>query len=277
MIQISNQIGLGELILASITLIYVGLTYWLVRQNKEQMQTMLKQGKRERIIDLIQCIITPFIIQLETNEKLFKTRDYNWYYDPKTKEITLRMNVDYKEVKKLIIEDERDDIIFKDFLKKHNTIHYKVFFYNREISKFKEQLLNFIKIIMTSEFEDECNHIAQQAKITYVHISYSTANWIMDNLLMKKESFDIKYGPSFDKHIKNFYDDYGVYFLRKIKNNKKIIAKKNGIIDASKNLEDESKEFKMQLNRIREVYGEEYNIPKKDYNEKIDNFPLNRF
>ena len=137
--EIVQQIEIGDLILVIVTGFYVYLMYRLMKQGRTQTQLMLRQGKRERIVDLIKTIITPFIDKLGSNENTFKKRDFRWHRTPKSNIVVYPETSYLGHSFDLEVTGHREKIVLDKFFEKHSDIKKSIVSYNKETSAFKKR------------------------------------------------------------------------------------------------------------------------------------------
>lgn len=265
MVEIVQQIEIGDLILVIVTGFYVYLMYRLMKQGRTQTQLMLKQGKKERVVDLIKTIITPFIDKLGSNENTFKKRDFRWHR-PQGKIVVYPETSYLGHSFDLEVIGHREKIVLDKFFEKHSNIEKSIVSYNKKTSAFKKRLKSLIEKIFSPEFEKMCTELATKANIGTYYTPEHTIEWIFDKLVMEG---DIK-----NKHLgrhspqqREFHRDHGSELLSKVWSEKSITKEAENIVSVSKKLEAISTDLKKKLIEIREDYGEEYSIPKKEYRE----------
>lgn len=266
MVEIVQQIEIGDLILVIVTGIYVYLIYKLMKQGQTQTQLLLKQGRRERIVDLIRTIITPFIDKLESNESAFRKRDFRWYKSPEGDIIVHPEKFYISHGFGLEVAGHREKIVLNKFFKTHSNIKRSVLLYNRRMSSFKKRLKSLIEKIYSSDFEKMCNKLATKGNLSGYSFQY-TVGWVLDKLILDKDEMRNKYIGWHSKDVMDFHEKYESELLNKVKGKKPITKGVKHILSTSEKLEATSRDLKNKLIELRENYGEEYSIPEREYRE----------
>ena len=286
-VEIVNRIELGDLILSIVTLLiaiitaaYVWLTRSILKQNRRQLDIIIKDRERDKVKGMIRYFIEPLMQNIKMNKTIFNERRYKWDFRDMPalaasnsiatniiaidnenifKEILLRFELD-------IMNDSDDFKRFSmSFLKEHADIEEKIKYYTEKISIFRTEFEDLVKKIFIQHFKNDRRELLKQSEIQITDFQEDATKWVIDKLLMDKEKF-IDMRKRIDEKDKKFYQKYGDKLLDEVDNESKRLAE--NIIDLSGELEKDSIDLLGELRKAKQNYMEQHNISEHDYKEK---------
>ena len=286
-VEIVNRIELGDLILSIVTLIiaiitaaYVWLTRSILKQNRRQLDIIIKDRERDKVKGMIRYFIEPLMQNIKMNKTIFNERRYKWDFRDMpaptasnsiaTNIIAIDSENTFKEILlrfRLDIMNDSDDFkrFSMSFLKEHADIEEKIKYYTEKISIFRMEFEDLVKKIFTQHFKNDHKELLKQSEIQITDFQEDATKWVIDKLLMDKEKF-IDMRKRIDEKDKKFYQKYGGKLLDEVDNESKRLAE--NIIDLSGELEKDSIDLLGELRKAKQNYMEQHNISEHDYKEK---------
>jgi hypothetical protein len=286
-VEIVNRIELGDLILSIVTLIiaiitaaYVWLTRSILKQNRRQLDIIIKDRERDKVKGMIRYFIEPLMQNIKMNKTIFNERRYKWDFRDMpaptasnsiaTNVIAIDSENTFKEIRlrfRLDIMNDSDDFkrFSMSFLKEHADIEEKIKYYTEKISIFRTEFEDLVKKIFTQHFKNDHRELLKQSEIQITDFQEDAMKWVIDKLLMDKEKF-IDMRKRIDEKDKKFYQKYGDKLLDEVDNKSKRLAE--NIIDLSGELEKDSIDLLGELRKAKQNYMEQHNISEPDYKEK---------
>lgn len=286
-VEIVNRIELGDLILSIVTLIiaiitaaYVWLTRSILKQNRRQLDIIIKDRERDKVKGMIRYFIEPLMQNIKINKTIFNERRYKWDFrdmpaptasnSRATNIIAIDSENTFKEILlrfRLDIMNDSDDFkrFSMSFLKEHADIEEKIKYYTEKISIFRTEFEDLVKKIFTPHFKNDHRELLKQSEIQITDFQEDATKWVIDKLLMDKEKF-IDMRKRIDGKDKKFYQKYGDKLLDEVDNESKRLAE--NIIDLSGELEKDSIDLLGELRKAKQNYMEQHNISEHDYKEK---------
>ncbi|MDD4898921.1 MAG: hypothetical protein PHY70_06035 [Methanocellales archaeon] len=233
-------------------------------QASKQTDIMRKEGKRRYIVELMKCIIAPLIDDLKREIKSIEKREYEWMHEGSFGE----RNLSARNIKKLVVKPE---ILLNDLKRDFPDLNRKIEDHDNRCQILQEKLKSLDESIYTPAFEKECHertteyskkHLKPDPKFLLTPDIESSpiafVGYIIDNR--------VKLFPGDKFH--DFWEEYGAEFLQ-IRNREDIKAKIDEIGRIADGLKLISQELKKDLEKLRDSYRQEYDIPIGEFDESL--------
>jgi len=215
---------------------------------RQQLEMIIKERERPRIIELIQHVLSPLVhsllIAIERHES---------------------GEIDYCEE---LMVTSLDEEYFRDFIRKFPQFGEKIKKFNEITKVVNAKIDDLIQEINTSEFREKCHELI---------VAYNQAS-PEKRLLEDYTSINKEYSKRFALHIiqnkrgdlggayiyNKFWQLYGDELL-KVRLQESISDKLTEFEHLWKEYGDKAQELKEALEKQREIYGEEYKITRKEF------------
>ena len=275
-IEIVNKVQFGDLIIAFVTAVYVFLTYSILKQNRRQLNIIIKDREKYKVAGMIRYFIEPLMQKIKNNKTIFNERCYKWDFRDMpapaasnsiaTNMIAIDNENTFKEILlrfELDIMNGSDDFkrFSMSFLKEHADIEEKIKDYTKKTSVFRTEFEDLVKKIFTQHFKSDHRELLKQSKIPIIDFHEDASKWIIGKLLMDEETFIGIY-----KEIDEKYKNYENELFNAIDNESKRLAE--NIIDLSGELEKDSVDLLNELQNAKVDCMDHHDIYEYDYKDK---------
>lgn len=282
-VEIVNRIELGDLILSIVTLIiaiitaaYVWLTRSILKQNRCQLDIIIKDREKDKVKGMIRYFIEPLMQNIKRNKTIFNERRYKWDFrdmPAPTASNSIATNIiaidNENTFKEILLRFELDIMNGSDdfkrfsmsFLKEHADIEEKIKDYTKKTSDFRTEFEDLVKNTFTQHFKSDHRELLKQSEIPVSDFHEDASKWIIGKLLMDEETFIGIY-----KEIDEKYKNYENELFNAIDNENKCHAK--NIRDLSGELEKDSADLLDELQKAKRDCTDRHDIYEHDYKEK---------